>query len=111
MRDSADILREIEDLAAKGYIEIILLGQTVNSYWDRSANNVNFAELLRRMSEIEGIKRIRFTSPHPSDFSDELLDVMVSCPQVCNQIHLPVQSGSTRVLEGDAARLYAGRLP
>lgn len=98
VRDSAGILREIEDLAAKGYVEIVLLGQTVNSYWDRSGNNVSFAELLRRAAQIEGIKRIRFTSPHPSDFSDELLEVMVSCQSVCNHIHLPVQSGSTRVL-------------
>jgi len=59
---------------------------------------VTFAQLLRQMSEIRGLKRIRFTSPHPSDFSDQLLDVMVSCPQVCNQIHLPVQSGATRLL-------------
>ena len=99
VRDSADILREIEDLAAHGYREIVLLGQTVNSYWDRSDNNVSFAELLRRAAKIEGIKRIRFTSPHPSDFSDELLEVMVSCEPVCNHIHLPVQSGSTRVLK------------
>ena len=99
VRDSADILREIEGLAAKGYREIVLLGQTVNSYRDRSDNNVSFAELLRRAAKIEGIKRIRFTSPHPSDFSDELLEVMVSCQPVCNHIHLPVQSGSTRVLK------------
>jgi tRNA-2-methylthio-N6-dimethylallyladenosine synthase len=97
-RDSADILCEAEDLAGNGYVEIILLGQTVNSYRDPSARDVNFAELLRRMAAIEGLRRIRFTSPHPSDFSDELLDVMVSCPAVCNHIHLPVQSGSTRVL-------------
>jgi len=99
VRDSADILREIEDLAATGYSEIVLLGQTVNSYYDRSANNVSFAELLRRAAKIDGIKRIRFTSPHPNDFSDELLEVMVSCQPVCNHIHLPVQSGSTRVLK------------
>jgi tRNA-2-methylthio-N6-dimethylallyladenosine synthase len=98
VRNSADILGEVRDLAAKGYLEIILLGQTVNSYRDRSANNLSFAALLRRMAAIDGIRRIRFTSPHPSDFTDELLDVMVSCPAVCNQIHLPVQSGSTRVL-------------
>jgi tRNA-2-methylthio-N6-dimethylallyladenosine synthase len=60
---------------------------------------MTFAQLLKRMSAIEGLKRIRFTSPHPGDFSDELLEVMVSCPQVCNQIHLPVQSGSTAVLK------------
>jgi tRNA-2-methylthio-N6-dimethylallyladenosine synthase len=97
VRTSASILREVEDLADRGYIEIILLGQTVNSYYDREAG-VSFAELLRRMSEVRGLKRIRFTSPHPSDFSDDLLEVMASCPQVCNQIHLPVQSGSTRLL-------------
>jgi len=97
VRGSEDVLCEVEALAAQGYIEIILLGQTVNSYSDRKAG-VSFAQLLRRMSQIRGLKRIRFTSPHPSDFSDELLEVMVACPQVCNQIHLPVQSGSTRLL-------------
>lgn len=97
-RASANILREVKDLVAKGYIEVVLLGQTVNSYVDPAAEGMNFAQLLRNISEVPGLKRIRFTSPHPCDFSDELLDVMVSCPQVCNQIHLPVQSGSTRVL-------------
>jgi tRNA-2-methylthio-N6-dimethylallyladenosine synthase len=96
-RSSASILQEVQNLAARGYIEILLLGQTVNSYRDREAD-MSFAELLRQMSQIGGLKRIRFTSPHPSDFSNELLDVMVSSPQVCNQIHLPVQSGSTRLL-------------
>jgi tRNA-2-methylthio-N6-dimethylallyladenosine synthase len=75
------------------------LGQTVNSYVDRTAGNLSFAALLRILSQIPGIKRIRFTSPHPGDFTDELLDVMVSCSQICNQIHLPVQSGSTRLLK------------
>jgi tRNA-2-methylthio-N6-dimethylallyladenosine synthase len=98
VRPSSNILREVEDLVSRGYVEIVLLGQTVNSYVDRTPGGLNFAQLLRRMSEIVDLKRIRFTSPHPNDFSDELLDVMVSCPQVCNQIHLPVQSGSTRVL-------------
>jgi len=98
VRPSENILREVEDLAARGYIEILLLGQTVNSYIDRTPGGLTFARLLRRLSGIEGLKRIRFASPHPADFSDELLDVMVSCPQVCNHIHLPVQSGSTRVL-------------
>jgi tRNA-2-methylthio-N6-dimethylallyladenosine synthase len=98
VRNSADILSEVEGLAARGYVEIVLLGQTVNSYQDPSGNAVNFAELLRRIARIGGIRRIRFTSPHPSDFSDELLDVMVSCQAVCNHIHLPVQSGSSRVL-------------
>jgi tRNA-2-methylthio-N6-dimethylallyladenosine synthase len=98
VRPSANILREVEGLVAKGYLEIVLLGQTVNSYLDRSEGGLNFAQLLRRMSQIDGLKRIRFTSPYPNDFTDELLEVMVSCPQVCNQIHLPVQSGSTKIL-------------
>ncbi len=98
VRESANILREVEGLASKGYIEIVLLGQTVNSYKERTGKRTNFAQLLKRIAGVDGVKRIRFTSPHPSDFSDELLDVMVSCPQVCNQIHLPVQSGSTRIL-------------
>lgn len=97
-RQSADILGEVADLASKGYVEIMLLGQTVNSYRDGAERRVNFAELLRRISGIEGIRRIRFTSPHPTDFSDELLEVMVSYPAVCNHIHLPVQSGSNRIL-------------
>lgn len=99
-RRSEKIVEEVEELVGKGYLEIVLLGQTVNSYRDRSvAPPVTFARLLRRLSEIEGLKRIRFTSPHPSDFTDELLEVMVDYPQVCNQIHLPVQSGSTRILK------------
>jgi tRNA-2-methylthio-N6-dimethylallyladenosine synthase len=98
VRKSSNILREVESLVAKGYLEIVLLGQTVNSYVDRTVESMNFAQLLKRMTGIVGLKRIRFVSPHPSDFSDELLDVMVSYPQVCNQIHLPVQSGSTGIL-------------
>jgi tRNA-2-methylthio-N6-dimethylallyladenosine synthase len=98
-RPSSYIIREIDNLIACGYIEILLLGQTVNSYRDRTVENMNFPALLRRVAGIEGIKRVRFTSPHPADFSDELLQVMISCPQICNQIHLPVQSGSDRVLQ------------
>jgi tRNA-2-methylthio-N6-dimethylallyladenosine synthase len=100
VRPSGSIFREVEDLVAKGVIEILLLGQTVNSYVDESeGTRVSFAQLLRSMSGIKGLKRIRFTSPHPSDFTDELLEVMTSCPAVCNQIHLPVQSGSTKILK------------
>jgi tRNA-2-methylthio-N6-dimethylallyladenosine synthase len=97
-RESSQILREAQNLVELGYVEILLLGQTVNSYVDRTTGNVTFAKLLRLLAGITGLKRIRFTSPHPGDFSDELLDVMVSCPPVCNQIHLPVQSGSTKIL-------------
>jgi tRNA-2-methylthio-N6-dimethylallyladenosine synthase len=99
VRESSHIVREVQSLVDCGYIEILLLGQTVNSYVDPTAGNMTFARLLRKIAEVAGLKRIRFTSPHPADFSDELLDVMVSCPQVCNQIHLPVQSGSTRILQ------------
>ena len=97
-RESANIIREVRELVAQGYVEIMLLGQTVNSYCDPADSEIGFAGLLRRLAQIEGLKRIRFTSPHPNEFDDELLDVMVSCPQVCNHVHMPVQSGSTRVL-------------
>lgn len=97
-RECANILREVEALARKGSFEILLLGQTVNSYVDPTRPDIRFADLLRSLSQIPELKRIRFTSPHPSDFTDDLLEVMVSCQKVCNHIHLPVQSGSTRVL-------------
>ncbi|NWG14078.1 MAG: tRNA (N6-isopentenyl adenosine(37)-C2)-methylthiotransferase MiaB [Acidobacteria bacterium] len=96
-RPAAAILREVEALVDQGYLEVVLLGQTVNSYRD-PASRITFAQLVRRLAEIRNLARIRFTSPHPGEFSDELLEVMVAYPQVCNQIHLPVQSGSTRVL-------------
>jgi tRNA-2-methylthio-N6-dimethylallyladenosine synthase len=96
-RPAGAIIREVEELAARNYVEVLLLGQTVNSYRDPESG-LSFAGLLRRLAGIPGLARIRFTSPHPSDFTAELLEVMVSCPQVCNQIHLPVQSGSTAIL-------------
>ncbi len=97
-RESANIIREVEALAAEGYLEVVLLGQTVNAYSDPSPDGLSFAALLRRLAEIPGLRRIRFASPHPNDFSEELIDTIASCPQVCNQVHLPVQSGSTRIL-------------
>ena len=96
-RPGAAIVREIEELIARNYIEVLLLGQTVNSYRDPESG-LTFAGLLRRLAGLHDLARIRFTSPHPGDFTDELLDVMVSFPRVCNHIHLPVQSGSTAVL-------------
>ncbi len=96
-RAAAAVVREVEELAAGNYVEVLLLGQTVNSYRDPESG-LSFAGLLRRLAGIPGLARIRFTSPHPGDFTDELLEVMVSCGQVCNQIHLPVQSGSTAIL-------------
>ncbi len=97
-RPSARIISEVEQLVAQGCMEIVLLGQTVNTYRDPSPVGMRFAGLLRRLTDIPGLRRIRFTSPHPNDFTDELLEVMVSYTQICDQIHLPVQSGSTRVL-------------
>jgi tRNA-2-methylthio-N6-dimethylallyladenosine synthase len=97
-RDSAGILREVEQLAADGYVEIVLLGQTVNSYRDPVDRSVTFPVLLARVASVPGVRRVRFTSPHPVDFTDALLAVMMEHPQICNQVHLPVQSGSTAVL-------------
>jgi tRNA-2-methylthio-N6-dimethylallyladenosine synthase len=97
-REAANILGEVKELVNQGYLEVILLGQTVNSYRDPSNSRTGFAQLLDQVARIEGLKRIRFTSPHPNDFTPELLRVMVEYPQVCDHIHLPVQSGSTKVL-------------
>ena len=97
-RESGNILREAAETVAQGYVELVLLGQTVNAYRDPSPAGLTFAGLLRYLASIRGLERIRFTSPHPNYFDPELLDVMVSCPQVCNHVHLPVQSGSDRML-------------
>ena len=90
------LLDDVKRLVDDGFKEVVLLGQTVNSYNDQTHR---FGELLFAMSEVEGIERIRFTSPHPSDATDDLIEVMASCDKVCSYIHLPLQSGSTRVLE------------
>jgi tRNA-2-methylthio-N6-dimethylallyladenosine synthase len=89
------ILADVRRAAAAGTREVVFLGQTVNAYHD---GRCSFAELLRRTAEIDGIARIRFTSPHPADVTPELIDVMGSIDAVCPQLHLPVQSGSDRVL-------------
>ena len=91
-----EILRQIERLGEEGYKEVTLLGQTVNKYQD---GKVDFATLLQRAAEIEGIERIRFTSPHPSHFPDHLIDIMADSPKICPHTHLPLQSGSTTMLE------------
>ena len=90
------LVDDVKRLADEGFKEIVLLGQTVNSYNDETHN---FGDLLFAMSEVEGIERIRFTSPHPSDATDALIEAMACCDKVCNYIHLPLQSGSTKVLE------------
>jgi len=97
-REIAGILDEIRELVGKGCLEILLLGQTVNSWVDPADASIRFPELLRRAAAIPGLRRIRFASPHPNGFTDDLLEVMASHDVICNHIHLPVQSGSTSVL-------------
>jgi len=90
-----DVLREVRELAARGVREVVLLGQTVNAY---RFGDVDFAALLRRVAAVEGIERVRFTSPHPSDVSDAMIEAMATEPRIQPYLHLPVQSGSNRVL-------------
>ena len=99
-RSAEEILAEVRVLAARGTKEVVLLGQTVNSYGNRPDDGqIPFAELLARVAEVEGIERIRFTSPHPSSFSDAQIQAFAQIDKLCPHMHLPVQSGSTRVLE------------
>ncbi len=90
-----EVIRQIERLAAEGYREVTLLGQTVNKYRD---GDVEFADLLSRAAEIDGIERIRFTSPHPAHFPDRLIEVMAASPKICPHTHLPLQSGASTTL-------------
>jgi tRNA-2-methylthio-N6-dimethylallyladenosine synthase len=96
-RRPGEILAEVERLAAAGVREVTLLGQNVNSY-GRDVGS-SFAELLRAVDAVDGIERIRFTSPHPKDFRQDVIEAMADCPAVCEHAHLPLQSGSTRVLK------------
>ena len=98
-RNPEDIIREIEGLVADGVVEIMLLGQNVNSYGKTLKEPIPFAELLRRVEQIEGLERIRFMTSHPKDLSDELIEVLKDSKKICKQFHLPLQSGSTRVLK------------
>ncbi len=94
-RKLADVVREVAGLAARGTTEVTLLGQTVNSYHD---GEHDFADLLRAVGVLPGIRRLRFTSPYPTDFSERVLGALAETPAVCEHVHLPVQSGSNRVL-------------
>lgn len=94
-----DILHEIEALVADGVLEVQLLGQNVNSYGKNLEDKTTFASLIRRIAKIEGLKRIRFMTPHPKDLSDELIEAMATEDKVCKHLHLPAQSGSTRLLK------------
>lgn len=103
-RSHQDILAEVEGLAGQGYKEITLVGQNVNSY-GKDCGEIDFADLLHMVSLVDGIERIRFVSVHPKDITDKLITEMASNPKVCRQLHVPLQSGSTKVLK-DMNRKY-----
>ena len=98
-RKPEDILREIEGLAKDGVVEVMLLGQNVNSYGKNLEHPMTFAQLLKEIEKIEGIERIRFMTSHPKDLSDELIQVMKESKKICRHLHLPLQSGSTEILK------------
>ena len=98
-RNPKDIINEIEALVADGVVEIMLLGQNVNSYGKNLEEPMTFAQLLREVEKIEGLERIRFMTSHPKDLSDELIQVMKESKKICRHLHLPLQSDSTRILE------------
>src|SRR5215210_371456 len=94
-RQLSEVMRETESVVASGISEIVLIGQTVNSYFDGVHD---FADLLRAIGGVPGVKRLRFTSPHPNDFSERVIRAMAETESVCEHVHLPMQSGSTRTL-------------
>ena len=98
-RNPKDIIREIERFVADGVVEVMLLGQNVNSYGKTLDEPMTFAELLKEIEKIEGLERIRFMTSHPKDLSDELIEVMKNSKKICKHLHLPVQSGSTEILK------------
>src|SRR5579863_4209258 len=97
-RASASVLQEVRRLADAGYSEVQLLGQTVNSYQDPSSKRMTFAELLVAVAAVPGIRRVRFTTSHPRDFGKDIVEAIDSVPELCDHVHLPVQSGSSRIL-------------
>jgi tRNA-2-methylthio-N6-dimethylallyladenosine synthase len=104
-RRPGDILAEVEALVAEGVLEVTLLGQNVNSYGVEFGDRYAFGKLLRACGEIDGLERVRFTSPHPKDFTDDVIAAMAETPNVCHQLHMPMQSGSDKVLR-DMRRSY-----
>ena len=97
-RKPEDIIAEVKKLASEGIVEVMLLGQNVNSYGKNLENPMSFAELLREVEKVDGIERIRFMTSHPKDLSDELIEVMKDSKKICRHLHLPMQSGSTEIL-------------
>ncbi len=98
-RNPEDIVREIRGLVEDGVVEVMLLGQNVNSYGKTLENPMSFAKLLKQVAKIQGLERIRFMTSHPKDLSDELIETMRDCPKICRHLHLPLQSGSSRILK------------
>lgn len=98
-RGVSEILSEVKKLAKNKYKEIFLLGQNVNSYGNDLSRSVTFSELLELLNDIDGIERIRFTTSHPKDFSFDLIKTIKKCNKICNHIHLPIQSGSSKILK------------
>jgi tRNA-2-methylthio-N6-dimethylallyladenosine synthase len=98
-RRPGDVLAEVQALAADGVLEVTLLGQNVNSYGVEFGDRGAFAKLLRACGEVDGLERVRFTSPHPRDFTSDVIAAMAETPNVCPQLHMPLQSGSDRVLK------------
>jgi tRNA-2-methylthio-N6-dimethylallyladenosine synthase len=107
-RRIGDIVLEVESLVADGVLEVTLLGQNVNSYGRDLGGRALFADLLRELGDVDGLHRVRFTSPHPRDFTEDVLHAMAEVPNVCEHLHLPLQSGSDRVLK-DMRRSYRAR--
>jgi tRNA-2-methylthio-N6-dimethylallyladenosine synthase len=97
-RRPEDVLAEVEMLAAQGVLEVTLLGQNVNSYGRSFGDRAAFGHLLRAVGAVDGIERVRFTSPHPRDFTDDVIHAMAETPAVCPSLHMPLQSGSDAVL-------------
>ena len=100
-REPKDIIREIKKLVADGVVEVMLLGQNVNSYGKNLEQPMTFAALLREAEKVEGLKRIRFMTSHPKDLSDELIEVMKESKKICPHFHLPLQSGSSAIKENE----------
>lgn len=98
-RKPEEIEKEIKAMVKEGYKEITLLGQNVNSYGKGLEPEINFAQLLRRINEIDGLERVKFMTSHPKDLSDEVIDAIAECDKLCENVHLPVQSGSSRILK------------
>jgi tRNA-2-methylthio-N6-dimethylallyladenosine synthase len=108
-RRPGEILAEVEALVAEGVLEVTLLGQNVNSYGVEFGDRQAFGKLLRAAGEVDGLERVRFTSPHPRDFTDDVIAAMAETPNVCPQLHMPLQSGSDRVLKAMRRSYRSGR--